>query len=64
MYLFSPQDNQVYVYKTGEPHTLVAGYPKSVKEDLGLDGPITAAFVCEDHHIAHVLKGKDIAQYV
>ncbi|KAF3694598.1 Hemopexin [Channa argus] len=54
------KDNQVFVYKTGEPHTHLEGYPKSVKEELGIDGPIDAAFVCQDHHIAHIIKGHDI----
>ena len=47
----------VYVYKVGEPHTLLDGYPKPLKEELGLEGPVDAAFVCQDHHIAHIVKG-------
>ncbi|KAK2840091.1 hypothetical protein Q5P01_013831 [Channa striata] len=54
------KDNQVFVYKTGEPHTLLEGYPKPVRGELGIDGPIDAAFVCQDHHIAHIIKGHDI----
>lgn len=52
------QDDELYVYKTGEPHTHLEGYPKPVEEELGIQGPIDAAFVCEDHHIAHVIKGE------
>lgn len=51
------QDNVLYVYMVSEPHTLVEGYPKAVKDVLGLEGPIDAAFVCQDQHIAHVIKG-------
>ncbi len=31
--------------------------PKPLKDVLGIEGPIDAAFVCADHHIAHVIKG-------
>lgn len=51
------QDNEVYTYKIGEPHTHLEGYPKSLKEEFGLEGPVDAAFICQDHHIAHVIKG-------
>ncbi|XP_056144988.1 hemopexin-like [Lampris incognitus] len=48
---------QVFVYKIGTPHTLLEGFPKPVKEVLGIEGPINAAFVCQDHHIVHIIKG-------
>uniref|UniRef100_A0A7N8WKX1 Hemopexin a n=1 Tax=Mastacembelus armatus TaxID=205130 RepID=A0A7N8WKX1_9TELE len=54
------KDDQVFVYKVGEPHTHLEGYPKSVKEELGIEGHIDAAFVCQDHHIAHIIKGDKI----
>ncbi|KAF7215369.1 hemopexin [Nothobranchius furzeri] len=59
-HLYMIKDKQLYVYKVGEPHTLLAGYPKTVKEELGIEGPIDAAFVCQDDHIAHIVKGRDI----
>ena len=56
--LFLPiQDDHLFLYKVGEPHTHLDGYPKPVKEELGIEGPIDAAFICEDHHIAHIIKG-------
>ncbi|XP_061142877.1 hemopexin [Syngnathus typhle] len=58
--LYMMKDDQVYLYKVSEPHTLAEGYPKTVKEVLGLEGPIDAAFVCENEHIAHVIKGDHI----
>uniref|UniRef100_M3ZG42 Hemopexin a n=2 Tax=Xiphophorus maculatus TaxID=8083 RepID=M3ZG42_XIPMA len=54
------KDNQLFVYKASEPPTHVAGYPKPLKQELGIDGPIDAAFVCQDHHILHVIKGRDM----
>uniref|UniRef100_A0A4W5JF99 Hemopexin n=1 Tax=Hucho hucho TaxID=62062 RepID=A0A4W5JF99_9TELE len=54
------QDDKVYVYKVGEPHTHLEGYPKPLLEVLGVEGPIDAAFVCQDHHIAHIIKGQTI----
>lgn len=41
----------------GDPHTHLEGYPKPLKEELGLEGPIDAAFVCHGHHIAHIIEG-------
>lgn len=55
--LFHAQDSEVFVYKVGEPHTHLEGFPKPLKEVLGIEGPVDAAFVCADHHIAHVVKG-------
>nr|AID59463.1 Wap65-1 [Scophthalmus maximus] len=59
-HLYMIKDDQVFLYKVGEPHTHLDGYPKPVKEELGIEGPIDAAFVCEDHHIAHLIKGQKI----
>ncbi|KAK3569104.1 hypothetical protein QTP86_022133, partial [Hemibagrus guttatus] len=54
--------DKVYVYdishKQGEPHTLREGYPKSVKDVLGLEGHIDAAFICPNESIVHVIQGK------
>ncbi|CAF95977.1 unnamed protein product [Tetraodon nigroviridis] len=57
-HLYMIKDDELYVYKTGEPHTHLEGYPKPVEAELGIQGPIDAAFVCEDHHIAHIIKGQ------
>ncbi|KAI7808569.1 hemopexin precursor [Triplophysa rosa] len=54
------KDDQVFVYKVGEPHTHLEGYPKPLKEVLGIEGPVDAAFVCSGHHIVHVIKGQTI----
>lgn len=53
------QDDHVFLYKVGEPHTHIDGYPKPVKDVLGLDGPIDAAFVCHGN-TTHIVKGKII----
>lgn len=57
----SLQDDKLYVYNIshtpGEAHTLRNGYPKSVKEGLGLEGHIDAAFICPNEAIAHVIQG-------
>ncbi|XP_062312503.1 hemopexin-like [Osmerus eperlanus] len=57
--LYMIKDKMVYLYKVGEPHTLLEGYPKSLLEELGLEGPVDAAFICQDH-IAHIVKGQTI----
>ncbi|PWS22314.1 hypothetical protein DKP78_19030, partial [Enterococcus faecium] len=43
-----------------DPHTHLEGYPKPLKEEFGLEGPVDAAFICGDHHIAHVIKGQTL----
>ncbi|XP_012697792.1 hemopexin-like [Clupea harengus] len=48
--------DQVYIYKSGPGYALIEGYPKSLKEELGVEGPVDAAFVCGEHEIAHVIK--------
>ncbi|XP_033843171.1 hemopexin isoform X2 [Periophthalmus magnuspinnatus] len=59
-HLYMIKDDHVHVYTDAEPHVHVDGYPKTVKEELGLDGHVDAAFVCEDHHIAHIIQGDKI----
>ncbi|KAJ8003719.1 hypothetical protein DPEC_G00151280 [Dallia pectoralis] len=48
----------VYIYKSAVPSTLIEGYPKSLKEELGIDGPVNAAFVCADRHVVHIIQGQ------
>nr|ABW07853.1 warm temperature acclimation protein 65 KDa-1 [Ictalurus punctatus] len=58
------QDKKVYVYNIshtpGVAHTLRDGYPKCVKETVGLEGHIDAAFICPKEHILHVIQGDKI----
>uniref|UniRef100_A0A4W6DJZ8 Hemopexin a n=1 Tax=Lates calcarifer TaxID=8187 RepID=A0A4W6DJZ8_LATCA len=49
-------EGHLYMIKLESPTPTLDGYPKPVKEELGIEGPIEAAFVCEDHHIAHIIK--------
>lgn len=48
------QDDHVFLYRVDGPNTHVV--PRTVKEELGLDGPIDAAFMCEDNTTV-VVKG-------
>ncbi|KAM3585261.1 uncharacterized protein V6R79_012378 [Siganus canaliculatus] len=50
--------NQVYIYKSGAHYTLIEGYPKTLTEELGIEGPVDAAFVCPTEHIVHIIQGK------
>lgn len=56
--LYMMKGEHVYAYKSGEPNTFVDGYPKAVKEELGLDGPIDASYVCEGDEVAHIIQGQ------
>ncbi|XP_078099726.1 hemopexin [Sander vitreus] len=50
--------DQVYIYKTAAHYTLIAGYPKTLKEELGIEGHVDAAFVCPNEHTVHVIQGQ------
>lgn len=52
------QGDQVYIYKADAHFTLIEGYPKTVKEELGIEGTVDAAFVCPTENIAHIIQGK------
>ncbi|XP_031707857.1 hemopexin isoform X1 [Anarrhichthys ocellatus] len=54
------KDDQVYIYKTAAHYTLIEGYPKTLKEELGIEGHVDAAFVCPNEHTVHVIQGNMI----
>lgn len=56
MYLI--KDDKVYIYKTIVHYTLIEGYPKSLKEELGIEGHVDAAFVCPNEHTVHIIQGR------
>ncbi|KAJ8358295.1 hypothetical protein AAFF_G00015900, partial [Aldrovandia affinis] len=56
--LYIIKGEQVYIYKTAAHYTLIDGYPKTLKEELGVEGPVDAAFVCGDHPIVHIIQGQ------
>lgn len=59
-HFYMMKDDHIYVYKMGEPHTLLDGFPKTLKEELGFDGHADAAFVCDDQSIVHIIQGNKI----
>ncbi|KAK6309530.1 hypothetical protein J4Q44_G00194110 [Coregonus suidteri] len=55
------KDEQMFVYQSGgEQYQLVEGFPKPLKDELGIEGPLDAAFVCGEHSILHVIKGNQM----
>lgn len=52
------QGDQVYIYKVDAHSTLIEGYPKSLKEELGIEGQVDAAFVCPNEHLVHIIQGE------
>uniref|UniRef100_A0A8C5C128 Hemopexin-like n=1 Tax=Gadus morhua TaxID=8049 RepID=A0A8C5C128_GADMO len=58
--LYIVKDNKVFAYKSGEQYQLVEGYPKTLQEELGMEGPLDATFVCGDYSILHVIKGQQM----
>ncbi|XP_072513711.1 hemopexin [Salminus brasiliensis] len=54
--LYIIQGNQIYIYKSAAHYTLIEGYPKPLKEELGIEGPVNAAFLCANEHVVHIIK--------
>jgi len=50
--------DQVYIYKSPAPYTLIEGYPKTLKEELGIEGAVDAAFVCAEEQVVHIIQGQ------
>ncbi|XP_067116158.1 hemopexin [Osmerus mordax] len=49
--------DQVYIYKSDAHYTLIEGYPKPLKEEMGIDGTVNAALLCADENIVHFIQG-------
>ncbi|XP_068165201.1 hemopexin-like [Antennarius striatus] len=61
--IYMIKDDQVYIYKTAAHYTLVEGYPKTLKEELGIEGHVDAAFLCNTYninHTVHVIQGRKV----
>ncbi|XP_013866100.1 hemopexin [Austrofundulus limnaeus] len=56
--------DQVYIYKAGTHFTLIEGYPKPVREELGIEGHVDAAFVCPTENTAHIIQGNTMRDVV
>ncbi|KAG7272164.1 hypothetical protein CRUP_014763 [Coryphaenoides rupestris] len=47
----------VYIYRSGAHYTLIQGYPKSLQEELGIQGPtVDAAFACAGQNTVHIIQ--------
>ncbi|XP_077439938.1 hemopexin [Vanacampus margaritifer] len=58
--LYMMKGDQVYIYKSDAHNTLIEGYPKPIKEELGIEGPVDAAFLCDGEHTLNIIQGKKI----
>ncbi|MFT7799497.1 hemopexin-like [Arapaima gigas] len=56
--LYFLKGDQVYIYKSGAHYTLIEGYPKPLKEELGIEGVVDAAFMCKGKHTLYVIQGQ------
>ncbi|XP_068446515.1 hemopexin-like [Clinocottus analis] len=59
MYLI--KDDHIYIYKTAAHYTLIDGYPKTVKEELGIEGHVDAAFVCPGQDTVYIIQGRTMS---
>ncbi|XP_057674648.1 hemopexin [Corythoichthys intestinalis] len=58
--IYMIKEDQVYIFKSDAHNTLIEGYPKSLKEELGIEGPVSATFLCPNEHTVHIIKGDRI----
>ncbi|XP_074483873.1 hemopexin [Sebastes fasciatus] len=58
--IYMIKDDNVYIYKSTAHYILIEGYPKTLKEELGIEGHVDAAFVCPDSDIVHVIQGNKL----
>uniref|UniRef100_A0A3Q1HXU4 Hemopexin n=1 Tax=Anabas testudineus TaxID=64144 RepID=A0A3Q1HXU4_ANATE len=56
--IYMIKDDKIYIYKSAAHYNLIEGYPKSVKEELGIEGHVDAAFVCPNEHTVHLIQGQ------
>ncbi|KAK7130370.1 hypothetical protein R3I93_019869 [Phoxinus phoxinus] len=56
--MYIVQGSQVYIYKSAAHYTLIEGYPKPLKEELGIDGPVDAAFLCPKQDTVYFIQGQ------
>uniref|UniRef100_A0A3P8TIG3 Hemopexin n=1 Tax=Amphiprion percula TaxID=161767 RepID=A0A3P8TIG3_AMPPE len=55
--IYLMKDDKVYIYKADAHYSLIEGYPKSLKEELGIEGHVDAAFLCPNEHTVHIIQG-------
>uniref|UniRef100_A0A8C6SXZ8 Hemopexin n=1 Tax=Neogobius melanostomus TaxID=47308 RepID=A0A8C6SXZ8_9GOBI len=58
--MYMIKGDQVYIYKGDAHYTLIDGYPKSILEELNIEGNVDAAFVCPSEDTVHVIQGRRI----
>ncbi|XP_029030645.1 hemopexin [Betta splendens] len=56
--IYMIKDDLVYIYKSAAHYTLIEGYPKRLKGELGIEGRVDAAFVCPNEHTVHLIQGQ------
>ncbi|XP_072239725.1 uncharacterized protein [Leuresthes tenuis] len=49
--------DQVYAFQPDAPYALIEGYPKTVKEELGFEGQVDAAFICPNQSTLYAVRG-------
>ncbi|KAL6115488.1 hpx [Pungitius sinensis] len=54
------KDDHVYIYKTAAHYMLIEGYPKTLKEELGIEGHVDATFLCPNTHTVYVFQGRNM----
>nr|XP_057941845.1 hemopexin-like isoform X2 [Doryrhamphus excisus] len=55
--IYMIKGEEVFIYKQEAHYTLIQGYPKSLREELGIQGRVDAAFLCPNEHTVHIIQG-------
>jgi len=59
--MYMIKGDQVFIYKSDAHHTLIEGYPKSLREELGVEGHVDAAFLCPNEHTVNIIQGQKMS---
>ncbi|XP_078259035.1 LOW QUALITY PROTEIN: hemopexin-like [Rhinoraja longicauda] len=51
------QGQQVFIYKAVARYSLIHGYPRPLRDELGISGPVDAAFICPTSSLVYLITG-------
>ncbi|KAJ0062323.1 hypothetical protein NL108_007537, partial [Boleophthalmus pectinirostris] len=54
--MYMIKNDKVYIYRGDAHYTLIEGYPKTLKEELNIEGKVDAAFVCPSEDTVYVIQ--------
>ncbi|KAF3706355.1 Hemopexin [Channa argus] len=60
--IYMIKDDKVYIYKSAAHYTLIEGYPKTLKDELSIEGHVDSAFVCPSENMVYIIQGNTMRE--